>query len=299
MEYLYNLLFYFMIYSFAGWCGEVIFATVRHGKFVNRGMLHGAYCPIYGFGLIIVIVCLTPIKDSWLLLFVGSAVLTTVLEFVTGFVLDKIFGRRWWDYSNKKLNIGGYICPQFTVVWGLASLAIMKVIQPAVGFAVGLIWKPLGIVILCLFYAVILTDVILTFPEVKKLRNEIRLIDELEKQLTAVSDAIGSGLSDKTSQAVEFSKEHGITPDEMQKKADELKARLETASDSVKQRNSERISELKGSAAERREELTVRFNELNERLSELKAKHKRLYKAFPSLKEGRAKLKKAVQNRKR
>lgn len=299
MEYLYNLLFYFMIYSFAGWCGEVIFATVRHGKFVNRGMLHGAYCPIYGFGLIIVIVCLTPIKDSWLLLFVGSAVLTTVLEFVTGFVLDKIFGRRWWDYSNKKLNIGGYICPQFTVVWGLASLAIMKVIQPAVGFAVGLIWKPLGIVILCLFYAAILTDVILTFPEVKKLRNEIRLIDELEKQLTAVSDAIGSGLSDKTSQAVEFSKEHGITPDEMQKKADELKARLETVSDSVKQRNSERISELKGSAAERREELTARFNELNERLSELKAKHKRLYKAFPSLKEGRAKLKKAVQNRKR
>lgn len=87
MEYLYNLLFYFMIYSFAGWCGEVIFATVRHGKFVNRGMLHGAYCPIYGFGLIIVIVCLTPIKDSWLLLFVGSAVLTTVLEFVTALYL--------------------------------------------------------------------------------------------------------------------------------------------------------------------------------------------------------------------
>lgn len=91
MEYFYNLLFYFAIYSFAGWCGEVVFATIRHGKFVNRGMLHGAYCPIYGFGLITVIVCLTPIKDSWLLLFVGSAVLTTVLEFITGFVLDKLF----------------------------------------------------------------------------------------------------------------------------------------------------------------------------------------------------------------
>lgn len=60
MEYFYNLLFYFAIYSFVGWCGEVVFATIRHGKFVNRGMLHGAYCPIYGFGLITVIVCLTP-----------------------------------------------------------------------------------------------------------------------------------------------------------------------------------------------------------------------------------------------
>lgn len=298
MEYLYNLLFYFMIYSFAGWCGEVVFATIRHGKFVNRGMLHGAYCPIYGFGLIIVIVCLTPIKDSWLLLFVGSAALTTVLEFVTGFVLDKIFGRRWWDYSNKKFNIGGYICPQFTVVWGLACLLIMKVVQPAIAFAVGLIWKPLGIIILCLFYVAIITDVILTFPEVKKLRKEIRLIDELEKQLTAVSDSIGSGLSDKTSQAVEFSKEHGITPEEMQKKADELKTRLETASDGVKQRNAERLSEIKDNASERREELTARVNELNEKLSELKAKHKRLYKAFPSLKEGREKLKNAISKHK-
>ena len=69
-------------------------------------------------------------------------------------------------------------------------------------------------------------NVILTFPEVKKLRNEIRLIDDLEKQLTAVSDAIGSDLSDKTAQAVEFTKEHRITAEEMQKKADMFKACL-------------------------------------------------------------------------
>lgn len=222
----------------------------------------------------------------------------TVLEFITGFVLDKLFGRRWWDYSDKKFNIGGYICPQFTVVWGLACLLIMKVVQPAIAFAVGLIWKPVGIAALCLFYAAIITDVILTFPEVKKLRNEIRLIDDLEKQLTAVSDAIGSDLSDKTAQAVEFTKEHRITAEEMQRKADMFKAKLETASDGAKQRNSERLSELKGNASERREELTARFNELNEKLSELKAKHKRLYKAFPSLKNGRKKLKKVISKKK-
>ena len=143
MEYIYDLLYCFMIYSVAGWCTEVIFATIRHGKFVNRGMLHGAYCPIYGFGLIIVIICLTPIKDSWVVLFVASAVLTTLLEFITGFVLDKIFHRRWWDYSNKKFNIKGYICPQFSVIWGAACVLILKVIQPAVIFAVEAIWKPL------------------------------------------------------------------------------------------------------------------------------------------------------------
>lgn len=84
----------------------------------------------------------------------------------------------------------------------------------------------------------------------------------------------------------------------MQKKADMFKAKLETASDSVKQRNSERLSELKGNASERKEVLTARFNELNEKLSELKAKHKRLYKAFPSLKNGRKKLKKVISKTK-
>lgn len=85
----------------------------------------------------------------------------------------------------------------------------------------------------------------------------------------------------------------------MQKKADMFKTKLETASDSVKQRNSERLSGgLKGNASERREELTARFNELNEKLSELKAKHKRLYKAFPSLKNGRKKLKKVISKKK-
>ena len=122
MEYFYNLLFYFAIYSFAGWCGEVVFATVRHGKFVNRGMLHGAYCPIYGFGLITVIVCLTPIKDSWLLLFAGSAVLTTVLEFITGCIVNLRFGLGVWDYSLVPFNLLGQVCLPFSIGWSMLTL---------------------------------------------------------------------------------------------------------------------------------------------------------------------------------
>ena len=291
---LYHVLAFFLIYSCTGWCLEVIFAAATTGQLVNRGFLNGPVCPIYGFGMVIVLFALTPLQNSVLLLYIGGVILPSALELVGGWALYKLYHTRWWDYSDKKFNIGGYICPQFTVVWGLACLLIMKVVQPAIAFAVGLIWKPVGIAALCLFYAAIITDVILTFPEVKKLRNEIRLIDDLEKQLTAVSDAIGSDLSDKTAQAVEFTKEHRITAEEMQRKADMFKAKLETASDSAKQRNSERLSELKGNASERREELTAHFNELNEKLSELKAKHKRLYKAFPSLKNGRKKLKKVI-----
>ena len=292
MEYIYDLLYCFMIYSVAGWCTEVIFATIRHGKFVNRGMLHGAYCPIYGFGLIIVIICLTPIKDSWVVLFVASAVLTTLLEFITGFVLDKIFHRRWWDYSNKKFNIKGYICPQFSVIWGAACVLILKVIQPAIIFAVEAIWKPLGVIILCLFYAMLTVDVILTFPEVKKLRNEIMIIDDLEKKLIAVSDMIGTAISGKTEQAIEFSKQHGIAPEDIR---NDIIVKKNTVQAGIKQHTADeikniekRLSDIKEkyrkNIAVKREDIESLTAEINEKLAELKSKNKRLYEAFPSLK---------------
>ena len=190
MEYFYNLLFYFAIYSFAGWCGEVVFATIRHGKFVNRGMLHGAYCPIYGFGLITVIVCLTPIKDSWLLLFVGSAVLTTVLEFITGFVLDKLFGRRWWDYSDFPFNIGGYICLQFSLLWGVGTLVVMRIVHPVVAGLVDMIPPFVGFVVMCVLYAVYAADVVVTAFAASGLAKTLDAMEQLADSIHAVSDAM-------------------------------------------------------------------------------------------------------------
>ena len=189
MEYFYNLLFYFAIYSFAGWCGEVVFATVRHGKFVNRGMLHGAYCPIYGFGLITVIVCLTPIKDSWLLLFAGSAVLTTVLEFITGFVLDKLFGRRWWDYSDFPFNIGGYICLEFSLLWGVGTLVVMRIVHPVVAGLVDMVPPFVGFVVMCVLYAVYAADVVVTAFAASGLAKTLDAMEQLADSIHAVSDA--------------------------------------------------------------------------------------------------------------
>ena len=190
MEYFYNLLFYFAIYSFAGWCGEVVFATVRHGKFVNRGMLHGAYCPIYGFGLITVIVCLTPIKDSWLLLFVGSAVLTTVLEFITGFVLDKLFGRRWWDYSDYPFNIGGYICLEFCLLWGVGTLVVMRIVHPIIAGLVAMVPTLVGVILMCILYAVYATDVVATAIAASTLADTLDTMEKLGDSIHAVSDAM-------------------------------------------------------------------------------------------------------------
>ena len=128
----YELVWIFIIYAFIGWCAEVSFAAVDSGKFVNRGFLNGPYCPIYGCGVVIVVAVLTPIKESLFILFLGSMLLTTVLEFLTGFILEKVFHNKWWDYSDKPFNIMGYVCLKFSILWGLACTFIMKVLHPSI-----------------------------------------------------------------------------------------------------------------------------------------------------------------------
>ena len=107
---IYEVLWIFIVYAVIGWCSEVAYAALDTGKFVNRGFLNGPYCPIYGFGISLVIVVLTPLKENLLILYIGSVILTSVIEYITGYLLEKVFHNKWWDYSNKKWNMDGYIC---------------------------------------------------------------------------------------------------------------------------------------------------------------------------------------------
>ena len=91
---LYGLFWIFFLYAFLGWCTEVSYAALVTGTFVNRGFLNGPVCPVYGFGVVIVLNCLTPLADNLLLLFLGSVALTSALEWFTGFVLEKLFHQR-------------------------------------------------------------------------------------------------------------------------------------------------------------------------------------------------------------
>ena len=106
MEYsVYEILFLFIVYSFFGWCLEVVYHAVIKGGFINRGFDIGPICPIYGFGAISVILFLEPFEEHCVLLFFASVAFTTLIEFVGGFLLEKLFNEKWWDYSNEPFNI--------------------------------------------------------------------------------------------------------------------------------------------------------------------------------------------------
>ena len=127
---MYLLLWIFFVYAFLGWCTEVSFAALTSGRFVNRGFLNGPVCPIYGVGVVIVLFFLEPLRSNTFLLFLGSVLLTSLLEWLTGFVLEKIFHQRWWDYSGYFLNLNGRICAEGLLVFGLGGLAIVYVLAP-------------------------------------------------------------------------------------------------------------------------------------------------------------------------
>lgn len=113
---IYQLLWLFLIYSFVGWILETIFAITKQRKIINRGLINGPFCTVYGFTGVLITVALKDLSGVWLFLF--SAIYASVIEWVAGKIIEKICHERWWNYENNKFNLGGYISLQTSVLWG-------------------------------------------------------------------------------------------------------------------------------------------------------------------------------------
>ena len=253
---IYQAVWIFIIYAFLGWCSEVAFAAVNKGKFVNRGFLNGPVCPIYGVGMLIVVLCLWNLRDRPLLLFLGSALLTTALEFVTGFVLERFFHDKWWDYSDMPFNIKGYVCLKFTILWGLAASFIIGAIHRFIYMLIEETPFVLGVILLAVFSAAFIADFIVTLTALVKLPKKLKAMAEAERALRAVSDKIGENISDTTIAA----KEKG---------------------EALAEENKPRLEELKAEYEKKKKELLA--------MLERNFVQRRIFKAFPNLKNGRYK----------
>lgn len=130
---IYNLFFYYIFYSFLGWCAEVAYAFKNQKKFVNRGFLHGPLCPIYGACILSIILLLNNFKYSNIfVLLLFATFFTSLIEYLTGFLLEKLFKTKYWDYTEDPFNLHGRICLHFSLMWGAVTLVIVKVIHPIV-----------------------------------------------------------------------------------------------------------------------------------------------------------------------
>lgn len=229
MPELYSNMLYFMIYAFFGWCLEVVYQALEHGHFINRGFLNGPYCPIYGFGVILVTGALEPLKGNLIILFAGSVILTSALELLTGFVLEKIFHMQWWDYSKERLNVGGYICLKFSLLWGVACIVTVRLIHPAVESFVASLPHFLGMTAITVFLIGFTSDMIVTVAAIVHIRQRITLINDISSQMRKISDKTGEHIFD----AVETAKSKKDELDELSEaqkaKFNELRAKYKAA----------------------------------------------------------------------
>lgn len=131
LEVVMTLLSLFIIYSFIGWILEVTAIAIKEHRFVNRGITNGPICLIYGFVSIILILSSSGI-NSIFWIFVGSLIYGTIIELITGKLLEKFNKSKWWDYSNKKYNLDGYICLEYSIIWGILGTILIKLVNPLV-----------------------------------------------------------------------------------------------------------------------------------------------------------------------
>lgn len=273
---LYRLVWIFFIYAFLGWCTEVSYAALVTGKFVNRGFLNGPVCPIYGFGVVIVLTCLTPLADNLLLLFLGSVVLTSALEWITGFVLEKLFHQRWWDYSDQHFNLSGYICLRFSIAWGFACMFVVKLLHPTVLLFIRIIPQALGVVLLVLLGAVMAVDLAATVSAIVKLNHRLEQLDELAAKIKEVSNEFGENLADRVLDAVERGADWKEDLDELAFRLAEHRAELADEREEREQRREELLAQAR-----------LQLEEWHASMQELLVResfgHRRLLKAFPRL----------------
>lgn len=239
---MYEMLWYFMIYSVIGWMIEVSFQAVTRGEVINRGFLNGPLCPVYGSGVIMVLMVVdlcgfwfgleTNLSEaSTIELFIIGIIFATLIELVAGFLLDQLFHARWWDYRDRRFNLNGYICLEFSIIWGLAIAFVLRVIQPVFEGIVSTIPEKIGIIILIVCYFVFTIDIIITVLTVLKLNKQLSKMRDMELAIQKLSDGMSEIIGNSTLKTVEkINDSHDKVEQrkaELRDKMDDAKADLE------------------------------------------------------------------------
>lgn len=187
--------YWFFVYGLLGWCAEVVFAAVKEHRLVNRGFLCGPICPIYGFGMVALLYAVQGLARWGLpasapVVFVAGGLLATLVELIGGWGLFRLFHIRWWDYSGLPGNLGGYICPQFALLWGLGSVAMAKGLHPLLARLGDRI--PLNVLLVLdgALLAVFLADTAVSAAAAAGLDRKLKEIDELRARLRRTSDRL-------------------------------------------------------------------------------------------------------------
>lgn len=297
----YHWLTFFYIYCFFGWIFESTYVSLKQHHFVNRGFLRLPMLPLYGTGAVMMLWVSLPVKNNLLLVYCSGVVAATLLEYVTGYVMERLFKVRYWDYSSQKFNLHGYICLTSSIAWGFLTILMTEVIhKPIERFVLNLPpsleWCLLGIVSGCFVMDTIQStrealSLAKTLESVAKLRADL---EEMQVQLALLKAETEQNIENakeelraSVAESVEAHKEMVSARREALEEAvaarrEELSEAVEAHKEAVAARREElaeaveahkeavatRREELAEAAAARRETLAARISTLNEKMAD-------------------------------
>ncbi len=179
----YYFIFYnFFLYSFFGWIYESVLVSVKKKTWVNRGFLNGPMIPLYGAGATIVYILLGVRTENAVLVFLEGMILASILEYITSFLMERIFHAKWWDYSQNRYNLHGRICVMASLFWGFLSILMTEVLQPLMNQLIANIPRLqgefAGYFILLVFFTDLTVTVIYALQLDKKVADMQRLREE-------------------------------------------------------------------------------------------------------------------------
>lgn len=183
-------IFLFFLYSVLGWLCEVSYAALETGKLVNRGFLNGPLCPIYGSGMVAILFFIGRWADHVAVVFFGGMIITTIVELIGGWVLYRAFATRWWDYTENRCNLGGYICLKFSLAWGFGSILLVMVFHPLLARLLLPIPQRALMVADLVLLVVFAADIGVSVASAVGLNKRLAQLDDARAALRVVSDRL-------------------------------------------------------------------------------------------------------------
>ena len=240
----YQWLAFFYIYCFFGWIFESTYVSVKKGHFVNRGFLRLPMLPIYGTGAVMMLWVSLPVRDSLLLVYTSGAIAATILEYVTGWGMERLFKVKYWDYSNQRFQLNGYICLSSTIAWGFLTVLLTEILHPPIArYVLGI---PLGVLLVCIGGITVLfvLDAVRSVKEALDLAKVLDAMTNMRAELDDLQVQMALLKAEMQQRAAE-------SRDESLLRLELLKSQAEARTAALRKEASARTAALKDEAAAR------------------------------------------------
>ncbi len=198
-----RIVFYFFLYSLLGWAMESIYLSFGQRRLVNTGFLYGPFCPIYGFGAVVLYLLLIHLQGNPVLIFLTGFFVLSIWEYFVGFLLEKIFKTKYWDYSNNKFNINGRVCLLNSIYWGFLSIFFIEIWNPLVEAQLNKVPEEIILYIDIILTAYIIIDMILSSIKASNLTKRINKVIQLGENLKEKLEELKKTTSEKQKVALQ------------------------------------------------------------------------------------------------